>query len=233
MRGAWQVAHNAADGTGDADGKDHQPAHEVSKEAGIVAGQVEHLAVAVGGAQVKLHQAGKGDDGKGARAGPHQTIIQADAKPDAQRQRRFFQIHGAVIPVFVREVALPQDDDRRNGQDDEHGGLQNLIAEQQDNVRPQRAARKAADGRQNAHLDVHGTIFEEAGRGKGGAAGSTELIGGIGVVRRQPCKQIGRQADEPAAARRGIHKPCKSGHKDKKHHHDRGNCNTHCYNSFL
>ena len=98
-------------------------------------------------------------------------------------------------------------------------------------MRAQRTARKAADGRKNAHLHVHGTAFEKACRGKGGAAGGAELVGGIGVVGRQPGKQIGRQTDQPAAAGCRIHKACKAGHQHEKRHHPRRDRDTHCYNS--
>ena len=38
--------------------------------------QIQHLAVAVGGAQVKAHQGGKGNDGKGAGARAHDAVVQ-------------------------------------------------------------------------------------------------------------------------------------------------------------
>ena len=84
--GAQQVAQNVADGAGDANVEHHQTVHQVGKQAGVVAGQIEHLAVAVGGAQVKAHQGGKGNDGKGAGARAHNAVVQADAQTDGQRQ---------------------------------------------------------------------------------------------------------------------------------------------------
>ena len=209
----------------------HQTVHQVGEQAGVVAGQIEHLAVAVGSAQVKAHQGGKGNDGKGTGARAHNAVVQADAKADGQCQQNLFQVQRAVVPVLVRQVALPQNDDRRHRQDDEHHGAQHLIAEQQHDVRAQRTARKAADGCKNTHLHVHGTTFEKACRGKGSAAGGAELVGGIGVVGRQPGKQIGRQADQPAAAGCRIHKACKAGHQHEKRHHPRRDRDTHCYNS--
>ena len=89
--GAQQVAQNVADGAGDADLEHHQTVHQVGEQAGVVAGQIEHLAVAVGGAQVKAHQGGKGNDGKGAGARAHDAVVQADAQADAQRQQDFLQ----------------------------------------------------------------------------------------------------------------------------------------------
>ena len=84
--GAKQVAQNVADGAGDADVEHHQTVHQVGEQAGVVAGQIEHLAVAVGGAQVKAHQGGKGNDGKGAGARAHNAIVQADAKADGPKK---------------------------------------------------------------------------------------------------------------------------------------------------
>ena len=98
-------------------------------------------------------------------------------------------------------------------------------------MRAQRTACKAADGCKNTHLHVHGTTFEKVCRGKGGAAGGAELVGGIGVVGRQPGEQIGRQTDQPAAAGCRIHKACKAGHQHEKRHHPRRDRDTHCYNS--
>ena len=228
--GADDVADDAADGAGDAHRKDHQTAAQIGEEAGVVAGKVQHLGVAVGGAQVEAHQAGKGNDGKGSRARAKYAVVQADAKADAQRQQGLFQVYGAVVPVLVREVAPPQDNDRRDGQDDEHHRLQHLIAEHQDDVRPQCASRKAADGGEDAHLDIHRAIPEEAGGGEGGAAGGAELVGGVSIVGRQTRKEIGRQADESAAACCRIDKARKAGHKHQKRHHRQADLNTHCYN---
>ena len=77
---------NVDDGAGDADVEHHQTVHQVGEQTGIVAGQIEHLAVAVGGAQIKAHQGGKGNDGKGAGARTHNAVVQADAQTDGQRQ---------------------------------------------------------------------------------------------------------------------------------------------------
>ena len=182
--------------------------------------------------QVKAHQGGKGNDGKGAGARAHDAVVQADAQADAQRQQDLFQLQGAVVPVLVRQVALPQNDHRRHWQDEEHHGAQQLIAEQQHDMRPQCTARKAANGCKDAHLQVHCTVFEKVGCGKSGAAGGTEFVGSIGVVGRQPGKQIGRQADKTAASGCRIHKACKARHQNEKRHHPWRERDTHCYNSF-
>ena len=229
--GAQQVAQNVADGAGDGNVEHHQAVYQIGKEAGVVAGHVQHLAVSVGGAQIKAHQGGKGNDGKGAGARTHDAIVQADAKADAQRQQGLFQVQGAVVPVLVRQLALPQDDHRCHRQDDEHHGAQHLVTEQQHDVCPQCTARKAADGCKNAHLHVYCAVLKKADGSSGGAASGAELVGGIGVVGRQPGEQIGRQADQPAAAGCRIHKACKAGHQHEKRHHPRRDRDTHCYNS--
>ena len=190
---ADDVADDVADGAGDAHRKDHQPAAQIGEEAGVVAGEVEHFGVAVGCAQVKAHQAGESDDGKGPGARPHHAVVQTDAKADAQGQQGLFQIQGAVVPVLVREVATPQDDDCRDGQDDEHHHLQHLIAEHQDDVCAQGTARKASDGGEDADLEVHRAVLEETGRGERRAAGGAEFVGGVSIVRRQAREEIGRQ----------------------------------------
>lgn len=68
--------------------------------------------------------------------------------------------------------------------------------------------------------------------GKSGAAGGAEFVGSIGVVGRQPGKQIGRQADKTAASGCRIHKACKARHQNEKRHHPWRERDTHCYNSF-
>ena len=99
-------------------------------------------------------------------------------------------------------------------------------------MRPQCTARKAANGCKDAHLQVHCTVFEKVGCGKSGAAGGAEFVGSIGVVGRQPGKQIGRQADKTAASGCRIHKACKARHQNEKRHHPWRECDPHCYNSF-
>ena len=217
--GAQQVAHNAADGTGDADGEHHQPAGKIRYQAGVVAGKVEHLGVAARRTQVKTHQGGKGDDGKGAGARAKDAVVQADAQPDGKGQHRLFGVQGAVVPVLVGQVPPPEDEHRRHRQDDEHHGAQHLIAEQEHDVGAQRAACKAAHSRQQADPDVHGTLLEELRRGKGGAAGRAEFIGAVGVMHRQARKQVGGQADQTAAPRRRVHKTRKPGHQHQKQQH--------------
>ena len=227
-----QVAHDAADGTGDAHREDHQPVHQVGDQAGVVAGKVEHLGVAACRAQVKTHQGGKGNDGKGPGAGAEDAIVQADAQTDGQSQHGFFGRQGAVVAVLVRQVPPPQDEHGRDGQDDEHHGPQRLIAEQQHDVGAKGAAHKAARCRQQAHFDVHGTLLEKLRRGKGGAAGGAEFVGAVGVVGREPRKQVGRQADESAAARCRVHKARKAGHAHQEDQHQRRDRYTFCHVSL-
>ena len=139
---------------------------------------------------------------------------------------------GSVVPVLVRQVALPQNDHRRHWQDEEHHGAQQFIAEQQHDMCPQCTARKAANGCKDAHLQVHCTVFEKVDCGKSGAAGGAEFVGSIGVVGRQPGKQIGRQADKATASGCRIHKACKARHQNEKRHHPWRECDPHCYDSL-
>ena len=93
--------------------------------------------------------------------GPKIPSYRPMPRPMARASAAFFRVHRAVVPVLVRQLPPPEDEHRRDGQDDEHHGLKRLIAEQQHDVGAEGAARKAAHRRQEADLDVHGPAAEK------------------------------------------------------------------------
>ena len=159
---AQQVAQNVADGAGDADVEHYQTVHQIGEQAGVVAARLSTLPLPLAVRRSKPIRVVKAMMAKVPVPGPIMPSYRPIPRPMASASKIFFQIQRAVVPVLVRQVALPQNDDRCHRQDNEHHGAQHLIAEQQHDVRTQRTARKAADGCKNTHLHVHGTAFEKS-----------------------------------------------------------------------
>ncbi len=227
------MAHDVAHRAGDADGEHDHPAGQVGHHAGIVAGKVQHLDIAPRRAQVKAHQGGEGNDGKGAgaRAEPRRRTGRCPA--DAQRQQAaFFRVMVPSSRFSSGRFRRQRSDHRRDGQDDQHHGAQGGSSLSSSTICAPSALPAKLPTAARGPPGYSWPRFEKVGCGKSGAAGGAEFVGSIGVVGRQPGKQIGWQTDKTAASGCRIHKTCKArSSASRESHHPRRKRDTHCYNS--
>ena len=93
-------------------------------------------------------------------------------------------------------------------QNDEHDQLENGIIDQKRQVRAKGGTNQCNDHANGTELPGNIALARIAVCGKARAHKAAELVGGNGIMYGQAADHIGGQADQPAAARNGIHKTC-------------------------
>ncbi|EAU61735.1 hypothetical protein STIAU_2390 [Stigmatella aurantiaca DW4/3-1] len=209
-------AHPRTGELGHGHGQRHLPQHHAprgeERHGGDVGGEVDHLRIRGGAQQPMPQQAGKGHDEEGARAWTEETVIEAHAESHERAQGPQPR-QGRLRPVAGGRALAEGEEDRHGHEQHEHQGLEHLGLQPQHQLRPRQRAQQTERKRHHRQVSLHQPCPGEAQQRRARAKHGLALVGPQRHVRRHAGGQQGRQREQPASPRDGIHAPGTQGHE--------------------
>ena len=198
------VPGNAAEPCDEAQQKEDFPVHQVYGQRRYIGGEVDGFGNAVCLSEAEVGECRQQQDQEGSRTGAVKAVVHADYQRNAGCDERGLQ-RREFRPAFV-QVAGTENVESCERQNHQHDPLKERVADQQCEVGADvRADQRGDDAGQRL---LPGNIMRKGKLGgcDGGAHGGAELVGGDGVVHRQPGDHVGGERNQPAAARHGVDK---------------------------
>ncbi len=189
-------------------------AREEEEQGGEVAGEVEELGVGGGAAEVVAQQGDIANGEEAAGAGAKKAVVKADGQGDQEGEGALTQ---ALVGVEVRDAG---GEEEIEAEGDEEGGYQpggQVAADLADEEDATGGAYEGAAKGQGRPVEVDETLAQEIGAGGGSAEDALGLVGSQGLQGPQAGPEQGRQGNEPAAARDGVHQTRGQGQDEEEY----------------
>ena len=176
-------------------------------KGGHIGGQVNDLALGIGALDAEMRKHREGNDQEGAGARTIEAVIEAHDQRRKNRRHKGPPIQMDGLILNHAEELFVQDNEGGHRQHHHEHSDQKLLRCNERKAGAHAGAQHCRRHRRHRQLPVHQLLTNEAPGGHTGAAHGRHLVGGDGLMGRQPHQKIGRQGNQTAPAADGIHQP--------------------------